>query len=150
MNSPPDLPELAAFPVVIELPILWGDQDAIGHVNNTVPIRWFESARVVYLEKCGLSQDKCRSAIGPILASVTANFRCQLKYPDTVFVGTRVSRIGSSSIGMQHVVVNQSQGVVAVEGDSVVVTFDYSAQCPLRVPTEIRAAIKRLEGQSFS
>ena len=39
-------PLLESFPVVIRFPVHWGDQDAFGHVNNTVPLRWFESARI--------------------------------------------------------------------------------------------------------
>ena len=46
--------ELADFPVVIALPVQWGDQDAFGHVNNTIPIRWFESSRIAYLEHSGM------------------------------------------------------------------------------------------------
>jgi acyl-ACP thioesterase len=37
LSSPP--PDLAAYPVAV--PVQWGDQDAFGHVNNTVPLRWF-------------------------------------------------------------------------------------------------------------
>jgi acyl-CoA thioester hydrolase len=33
---------LAGFPVVITVPVQWGDQDAFGHVNNTVYFRWME------------------------------------------------------------------------------------------------------------
>ena len=39
---------LAGFPVTINLPVLWGDQDAFRHVNNIVYLRWFESARIAY------------------------------------------------------------------------------------------------------
>ena len=35
------------YPVAVELPVAWGDMDAFGHVNNTVYIRWFETARIV-------------------------------------------------------------------------------------------------------
>ena len=34
------------FPVVIELPVQWGEMDAFGHVNNVVYLRWFESGRI--------------------------------------------------------------------------------------------------------
>ena len=36
---------LTDFPTTVTLPVQWGDQDAFGHVNNTVYLRWFESAR---------------------------------------------------------------------------------------------------------
>jgi hypothetical protein len=31
-------PALVEFAVRITLPVLWGDMDALGHVNNTIPI----------------------------------------------------------------------------------------------------------------
>jgi len=36
MNVPTKPDALAEFPIVITLPIQWGDQDAFGHVNNTI------------------------------------------------------------------------------------------------------------------
>lgn len=42
---------LEGFPVVIELPVVWGEMDAFAHVNNVVYFRYFESARIAYLER---------------------------------------------------------------------------------------------------
>ena len=47
---------LDAYPVIIEIPIAWGDMDAFQHVNNTVYFRHFESARLAYFEKIGTMQ----------------------------------------------------------------------------------------------
>ncbi|MGZ3337569.1 MAG: acyl-CoA thioesterase, partial [Isosphaeraceae bacterium] len=40
--------------------------------------------------------------IGPILASVANDYRRQISYPDTVHIGVRITRIGRSSIDMEH------------------------------------------------
>ncbi|GGD72752.1 acyl-CoA thioesterase [Maribacter cobaltidurans] len=39
----------------LELPVQWGDMDAAQHVNNTVYLRWMESARIEMFQKmsCG-------------------------------------------------------------------------------------------------
>ena len=37
---------LADFPVTVEIPVAWGDMDAMGHVNNVVYFRYFETARI--------------------------------------------------------------------------------------------------------
>ena len=34
------------YPVIIELPVAWGDMDAFAHVNNTAYFKYFESARI--------------------------------------------------------------------------------------------------------
>src|SRR3954471_19281399 len=108
MSRDPEVSRLLeGFPVVIEVPVWWGDQDAFGHVNNTVPLRWFESARIAYSTRTGLSALMPTRRIGPILASITANSRRQLRFPDTVFVGARITRIGRTSMTMDHTVVSR-------------------------------------------
>ena len=141
--------ELADFRTVIRLPIHWGDQDAFGHVNNTVPIRWFESSRIDYIEQGCRGLMKESQKTGPILASITCNYRRQLHFPDTVRVGARVSRLGRSSLTMEHVVYSESQQAIAADGSSVIVIFNYETNRPTRIPDEVRAAIERLEGKSF-
>ena len=146
-EAPPD--ELAEYPVIFTMPIQWGDQDAFGHVNNIIHIRWFESARVVYLEDSGLKLMLTDGKTGPILASITCNYRRQLTYPDTVQIGARVSRIGRSSMTMDHAVYSEALDAIAADGSSIVVVFDYEQNRPIRVPDNIRAAIEHLEGKTF-
>ena len=40
-------------PVALRLLVEWGEMDAYGHVNNTVYLRWFESARMEYFRRIG-------------------------------------------------------------------------------------------------
>ena len=42
---------LADYPVVVPVVVQWGDQDAFGHVNNTVFLRWFEVGRIAYFSE---------------------------------------------------------------------------------------------------
>ena len=144
-DSPmPDSP-MHEYPLVIEVPVQWGDQDAFGHVNNTVPLRWFESARIAYLEQGGLSHMMNGTQLGVIVASVTCHYRRQLTYPDTVSVSASVSRLGRSSMTIHHTVLSHSQQHIAADGETVVVVFDYQAQRPRRIPPEVRAAIEQFE-----
>jgi acyl-CoA thioester hydrolase len=140
-------PALAGFPVVITLPVQWGDQDAFLHVNNTVYLRWFESARIAYTGRIGLSDLMATEKVGPILASITCHYRRPIVFPETVHVGARITRIGRTSLTMEHTIVLESTGEVAAEGDSVLVVFDYQAGRPHPVPEPIRRAIQALEGK---
>jgi acyl-CoA thioesterase FadM len=45
---------MEGYPVVIEVPVAWGEMDAFGHLNNIVYFRYFESARIAYFHKIGL------------------------------------------------------------------------------------------------
>ena len=139
---------LPDFPVTISLPVQWGDQDGFGHVNNMHFIRWFESARIAYLLKCEIEMNS--ECIGPILASVSCNFRKQVKFPDTVTVGARVTRIGHSSVRIAHQLWSGQNQAVAADGDSTVVMFDYQNQCSIEIPQELRKKIEALENKSYS
>lgn len=146
-------PELAAllegFPIIITLPVQWGDQDAFGHVNNTVYFRWFESARIAYGLRIGLDRVKAAENIGPILASISCHYRRQVTFPDTVHVGARVTRIGRSSLAMEHKLLSEVGRAVAAEATSTLVIFDYNANQSHRVPDSLRQDVANLEGKGF-
>ena len=135
---------VSEYPTVVSLPILWADMDAFQHVNNTASIRWFESSRIRLIEHPELSRVLEDQGIAPILASVSCNYRQQLRYPDTVHVGSKVSKLGTTSLTIQHAVVSEQQDGVASDGHSVIVCFDYRAQRPVRIPDELRDAITQL------
>jgi acyl-CoA thioester hydrolase len=135
---------------VMSLPILWGDMDAFRHVNNTASIRWFESSRIRLIEHPEISGVLNTHGIAPILASVSCNYRRQLRYPDTVHVGSKVSTLGNTSLTIQHAVFSEQQDCIASDGHSVVVCFDYKAQRPVRIPDGLRDAIERMQERTSS
>jgi acyl-CoA thioester hydrolase len=140
---------LTEFPVVVVQPVQWGEQDALGHVNHVTYFRWYESARIAYFLKIGLMDLHETERIGPILASVANDYRRQINYPDTVHIGVRISRIGRSSLGMEHKIISQNDHAVAAEGTSTLVVFDYQTNKSHPVPARIRHAIENLEGRTF-
>ena len=133
-----------SFPVVIEIPVLWSDEDSFAHVNNVAYLRWCETGRVEYLKRIGLWPDLPPRGIGPIVASVTCHYRRPLNYPDVVTVGTRVIAVGNSSFRMEQRVVARSSGAIAAEVESAMVTVDYATGKPVRVPDDVRRRIAAL------
>jgi acyl-CoA thioester hydrolase len=136
---------LIGYPVVVTFPLLWGDQDAFGHVNNVVYLRWCETARVEYLVRIGLWPSLPPEGIGPILASISCDYKRPLTFPDTVYVGARVTRIGNRSFQMQHRVVSQALDTVAAEVDSTIMVLDYARNKTVSVSERCRKAIEDLE-----
>jgi len=137
---------LKDFPIVTPLTVLWGDQDVLRHVNNTVYLRWCETARVVYLDRIGMLGVYASLSRGPILASVSCDYRLPVTYPDSVQVGARVTQVGNSSFTMEHRVVGQSAAAVVAEASSTLVFFDYKENRPIQLPDDLRKAISDLEG----
>lgn len=140
---------LDGYSVVITLPVQWGDQDAFAHVNNVVYFRWFESARIAYFLRIGLMAGPDGRPVGPILAAASCDYRRSVVFPDTVHVGIRATRIGRSSIGLEHRIVSERQDALAAEGTSTTVFYDYAAKKPHPVPDGVRRAIEDLEGRAF-
>ena len=62
--------ELGRWPISCEIPVQWGDLDALNHVNHTVFIRWMETARMHYFIACDFTGLFESEAIGPILAGL--------------------------------------------------------------------------------
>ncbi|MEY3459252.1 MAG: Long-chain acyl-CoA thioesterase FadM [Planctomycetota bacterium] len=134
---------LRGFHTVTRLPVQWGDQDAFGHVNNVVYFRWLESARIDLLQACPSSVSMTTAGLGPILASIQCDYRRQLRFPDTVWIGSRVARVGRSSVDLEHAILSESQGLVAAQGRCVIVVFDYANQRVSRIPDDLRSAFER-------
>ncbi len=143
------MPDRSHYPVLITVPVQWGDQDMFAHVNNVVYFRWFESARIAYLMKIAMPRRAAEEHSGPILAAINCNYRRQLNFPDTIEIGSRITRIGRTSVTMNHSLWSVEQQALAADGDSTIVMFDYDAQRPIPVPDSVRRAIEELEGRKF-
>ncbi len=137
---------LDGFPVVIEVPVAWGDMDAYAHVNNTVYFRWFESARIAYFDRVAF-RGGSDGGVGPILHSTHCRFRRPLDYPDRVRVGARVTEMGLDRFTMEYRAVSATHELIAADGSGIVVAFDYGAGQKATLPADVRAAIETLEGR---
>jgi acyl-CoA thioester hydrolase len=140
-------PLLEGYPVVIELPIAWGEMDSFLHVNNVYYFRYIEGARIAYAEKMGLHAYKDRTGIGPILASINCRYKLPLTYPDTVSVGAKVINIEEDRFTMQCAVVSHRHQKIAAESEGVIVIYNYREGRKTAIPEEIRQRILALEGQ---
>ena len=137
---------LESYPLVIEAPVAWGEMDSMGHVNNIVYFRYFESARIAYFERVGFMEWMRETGVGPILASTQCRFRLPLGYPDTVSVGAKAEEVGDDRFVMKYLVVSHRHERPAAEGDGLIVSYDYRASTKAPLPEEIRRRIRDLEG----
>jgi len=139
---------LASCPVVIEIPVAWGEMDSLGHVNNVVYFRYFESARAAYFEKLGLWESITQTGIGPILASIQCKFKIPLTYPDTLSVGARISRIEEDRFVMEHYALSHAVQAIAAEGEGVIVYYNYHDDKKTPLPEQLKQRIRALEQSS--
>ena len=142
---------MSRFPVTLELPILWGDMDALRHVNNARYFAWFEAARIAYFDQLrtaleGAGAPAGLGEVGPILASTSCDYLRPVTYPGKILVGCRVTEIGRSSLRMDYGVARaETPDEPSARGTSVVVLIRYATAEKVRVPDDVRAAINALE-----
>ena len=136
---------LSDFPVVIELPVVWGDMDAYGHVNNIIYFRYFESVRIAYFEQMEFVEYKEKTGIGPILAQTSCRFKIPLTYPDYVKVGARVASIDSDRFEMEYKMVSKKHQSVAATGDGLIVCFNYIENKKVPLPDDLIKKINDVE-----
>jgi acyl-CoA thioester hydrolase len=136
---------LASFPVRLEVPVAWGEMDAMRHVNNIVYFRWFESARVAYFARIALAGFSEHQGTSAILASTSCRYKAPLEYPDTVEVGARVSGFEEHGFQMRYAVWSGNLSRLAAEGEARIVTYDYAAGAKVPLPADLRARIVALE-----
>jgi acyl-CoA thioester hydrolase len=139
---------LVGFPVVTETPVAWSDMDVFRHVNNTVYFRWFEIARVAYLERVRFLGENEQGSISAIIHSTQCRYRRPVVHPDRVHTGARTVDVGSDRFVMEYRVVSEAQRAIAAEGSAIVVSYDYLAGRKAPLPETVRRLIAEVEGST--
>ncbi len=117
----------------------YGDTDRQGHVNNAVFATFLETGRVelIYNPDDPLLED----GFSFVLAKLDLNYLAEILWPGTVEIGTRVVRVGRSSVTMQQAVFQN--GRLCASAETVVVHFD---QATRRSQAFSQAQRAKLEG----
>jgi acyl-CoA thioester hydrolase len=137
------------FAVVERIPVLWGDMDAFGHVNNTRFIRWFESARIAHFQRVGIETGEA-AGVAPILAHVSCDYIAPIDFPNEILAAARVSKIGTTSLTHEYVVALSSAPEQPVaKGIGVIVMYDYDAATKVRLPDALKERIRELDGEEL-
>lgn len=137
--------EIDSYPVKIELPIAWGDMDIVQHINNVAYFRYFESARIQYLDEVGAAEAWEVQNIAPILADTSCRFKQPLTYPDNIIVGAKVVSLEHESLLMEYIVVSKKAKAVAAKGQGRVVFFDNSRMCKVDIPQIVKETVIKIE-----
>lgn len=136
---------LAGFPVIVTQRVVWGEMDAYQHVNNVVYFRYFENARLEYINALDWFKYEEETGVGPILAATQARFRRPLTYPDTISIGARLHALERDRFHLEHKIVSHTQLAVVTEGQGTIVTYNYAEGKKVNVPEELRRRIEALE-----
>ena len=137
--------DLYDYPVVIEVPVAWGEMDSFKHVNNVHYFRYFESARTKYVEELKILDFMNDYAKGPILSETSAKYLAPVSYPDTLSVGIRSIRAEGGKLIQQYAIWSHQQSRLVTKGESTMLFFDYKIGRPCDIPAELAQRMIKLE-----
>ncbi len=137
--------DASSFPLIVDIPVQWGEMDSFGHVNNIIYFRYFETARIAYFERVGFIDEIATSGVGPILASTKCRFRSPLVYPDQVRVGVSAVDVKADRFTMLYGVWSEAQQKMAADGEGLIVAYDYNVKRKASLPERVKASISDLQ-----
>jgi acyl-CoA thioester hydrolase len=116
---------LKQHPIVTEIPVAWGEMDALQHVNNVVYFRYFETARIDFFRQINLLDDLQKTGIGPVISENNARYKRPVTFPDTLLVGVTISDIKADRFMMHYQAFSKTQQAITTLGSSQVVMFNF-------------------------
>lgn len=122
------------------IPVRWGDMDAYRHVNNTIYFRYFEQARVEWLEQSG-STVSLENPIAPVIINASCTFLIPVNYPATVVVRMYLGEPGRSSVMTWYELGVEGDDRLFAEGAAKVVWMDPVTGKSVPLPDDVRAGV---------
>jgi len=131
--------EINGFKFKTRIQLRFKDTDQMGHVNNANHLTYFELARMAYFNEVITEKIEWKKE-GIILAHIEVDYKSPILLEDELWVHTRLSKMGNSSFEMEYKIVRINGGVavLAAEGKSVQVCFNYELNRPISVPESWR------------
>ncbi len=121
----------------------WHDNDAYGHVNNTVYYGWFDTAVNAWLVEAGLLDIERGDPIG-LVVETGCRYAAPVAFPQPVEVGLALARLGSSSVTYHLGVFAEGADEPAAEGHFTHVYVARESRRPAPLPEAWRALIGTL------
>ena len=134
---------LAHYPIIHQQPIQWGEMDAFNHLNNVVYYRYAESARITYLQALGMFD----GSMVTILAQSSCQYLRPVTYPDTLLLGVRCQRLGTTSIVIEYSYYSCAQQAIIATAEAVIVRLDSAGKDKLAWTTKERSDLLALEAK---
>ena len=137
---------LADYPVITEIPVAWGEMDALNHVNNAVYFRYFETARLDFFKHVELMEEMAVTKIGPVLGDTYCKYFRPVTYPDTLLIGSKVTDVQDDRFTMEYTIVSSKQQKVTTVGNATIVMFDFASNQKALLSIRLHSAIQEMNG----
>jgi acyl-CoA thioester hydrolase len=127
----------------IEIVTRWSDNDVYGHVNNVVYYSYFDTAVNRFLidnRVLGIQSDP---VVGYVVETGCSYFR-PVSFPETLHVGLRVARLGTSSVHYEVALFRVGDDTPAAAGHFVHVYVDRRTGRSAPIPEPARRLLSTI------
>ena len=135
-----ELPEIKKKVHELQIPIRWGDMDAMGHVNNTLYFRFLETSRTDFFGPIGCLPNP--EGQGHVIVNAVCNFYTQLEYPGDVLAKMYVSDPGRTTFESWCTLERVDQpGVIHAAGGATTIWVDFPQKKAVTMPDWMRELV---------
>ena len=120
--------------------VRFGDIDPLWHLTSTAYLVMFENARILFLRAAAEPLEE--PLAGWMLVNANINSLSQVHYPDAVRIGTRVGRIGRTSVTTQQSMFKGESCAASL--DATLVLIDDRRDRAVPIPDDLRANLEAL------
>ena len=95
------------------------ETDQMGIIHHSNYIRWYESARIYFMDNLGISYKKMeeKGIISPVL-SVSSEYKNMVYFDDVVLVNVKIKKYNGIRLELEYTVKNKKTGEIINTGSS--------------------------------
>src|SRR5215210_795215 len=131
------------YPHFLVIPTRWMDNDVYGHVNNVIYYSYFDTVVNQYLIAQGVLDIENSTVIGLVVETQCRFFK-PITFPDTVYAGLRVARLGNRSVRYEIGLFRNEEGFAAAQGHFIHVYVERKTRRATTLPPEMREALEQI------
>ena len=134
-----------------KIKVRFHEVDLLGVCNNAVYVSYFEQSRLDYVKEAGLVPPSGLFSDGYNFFMVRneINYRKHSRYDDELSVYSRISFIGRSSYGFEHIIINTTTGDLIVDGSGVIAQVDQKTGKSFPLTDEFVAKVESFENRKY-
>ena len=125
------------------IPTRWADNDAYGHINNSVYYFYFDTVVNRFLIDGGLLELGNSEVIG-LVAGTSCDYFAPAAFPDDITAGLRVTKLGTSSVTYEIGLFKNNEPTAIAQGHFVHVYVDEKTRRPVKISDMMRKKLTEI------
>ena len=131
------------FPKLVIISTRWSDNDIYLHVNNVIYFSYFDTAVNQNLLENGVLEIENSDVVG-LVVNNQCQFFASIAFPDVVYVGVAVEKIGNSSVTYRLGIFKNQENTLSALGSYTHVYVYRQTHRPVSIPEKTRALFEKM------